>query len=627
MNAPVGLRTAIAALTLLLLALPIPAPAAKSDWLSPATLAAAPDGKTLFVACVTGKRVLALDIATRRVQRSFSLPNPPTGLAVSADGRMLYVTCAAPESVVCAIDLTKGRIAEKWPAGHSACSPVLSPDGRTLFVCNRFNNDVSAFDLPTRKLKTRIPVQREPVAAAITHDGTRLLVANHLHSGRADAERVNAVVSVIDTARGQVIQELSLPSGSGLLNDVCISPDGKYAVVTHIFARFHLPTTQLERGWVNTNGKTLIDLDKMEVLNTVLLDNIDRGAAYPWGAAWSADGGKLVVAIAGTHEVSVTDFPRLLEKLSKLSQAPNPATNGAYPAVSTRASDVPNDLSTLVGVRERRPLPEGDLGPRGVVVVGRTAYTANYFSDSLTALELDGERPKAETIPLGPKPKLTAARQGELYFNDARLCFQQWQSCASCHSDDARVDGLNWDLLNDGIGNPKNNKSLLLAFKTPPAMSTGVRESAEAAVRAGLTHILFTVQPPAVSAALDAYIQSLRPVPSPQLARGKLSAAARRGEKIFRSAQTGCANCHPGPLFTDLKSYDVGTRGARDNANDLFDTPTLVEVWRTAPYLHDGSAATMREVLTSANHRDEHGKTSQLTADELNDLIAYVLSL
>lgn len=632
MNVPSRSRSAgdiVALLVALLLSiLPAPAAAAEAKWLSPSTLAASPDGQTLFVACVTGERVLLLDLATRRVTRSVPMPAPPTGLVVSADGKALFVTCATPASQVCVVDVARARVTARLPAGHSACAPVLSPDGKTLFVCNRYNNDVSVFDLATRKETRRIAVRREPVAAAITPDGRRLLVANHLHTGRADAEHVGAVVSVIDTALGQVIDDLWLPSGSGLLNDLCISPDGKHAVVTHILARFHLPTTQLDRGWMNTNAKTLIDLGRMEVVNTVLLDTVDRGAAYPWGAAWSADGQKLVVALAGTHEISVTDFPALREKLAKLTPAFKPSVSGAYPVIGSRApSDVPNDLSILVGLRERRPLPEGDLGPRGVVVVGRVAYTANYFSDTLSAFELDGPYPKATSIPLGPKLPMTGARQGELNFNDARLCFQGWQSCASCHSDDARVDGLNWDLLNDGIGNPKNNKSLLLTFDTPPAMSTGVRESAEAAVRAGLTHILFTVQPPAVSEALDAYVKSLRPVPSPHLVKGKLSAAARRGEKIFRSAETACAVCHPGPLFTDLKSYDVGALGRFDKASDTFDTPTLVELWRTAPYLHDGSAATLRDVLTTANQNDQHGKTSHLTAAELNDLCEYLLSL
>ena len=616
-------------IVLFFLILIMAAPAvAGARWLSPSALAASPDGRTLFVACVTGERVLMLDPATRRVTGSVSMPAPPTGLAVSADGKTLFVTCAAPASQVCIVDVARGRVTARMPAGHSACAPVLSPDGKTLFVCNRFNNDVSVFDLAAKKETRRIAVRREPVAAAITPDGRRLLVANHLHTGRADVENVGAVVSVIDTALGQVIGDLSLPNGSGILNDLRISPDGRYAVVTHILSRFHLPTTQLDRGWVNTHAQTLIDLGRMEVVNTVLLDTVDRGAAYPWGAAWSADGRKLVVALAGTHEVSVTDFPALLEKLAGLATASQPSANGTYPATGPRvASDVPNDLSMLVGMRERRPLPEGDLGPRGVVVVGRVAYTANYFSDTISAFELDGTHPKAVTIPLGPKPAMTAARQGELNFNDARLCFQGWQSCATCHSDDARVDGLNWDLLNDGIGNPKNNKSMLLAFKTPPAMSTGVRESAEAAVRAGLTHILFTVQPPAVSEALNAYLKSLRPGVSPHLEKGKLSAAARRGEKLFRSKETGCAQCHPGPLFTDLKSYDVGTLGQFDKPADIFDTPTLIEIWRTAPYLHDGSAATVRDVVTTSNKGNQHGKTSHLTADQINDLVEYLLSL
>src|SRR6185436_9298091 len=142
------------------------------------------------------------------------------------------------------------------------------------------------------------------------------------------------------------------PNGSGSLNDIRISPDGRYAVVPHILSRFHLPTTQLDRGWMNTNAKTIIDLARMRVVNTVLLDTIDRGAANPWGVAWSADSKTLVVALAGTHEVSVTDFPALLAKLAKLSPDSIAPTSAALPysgAASRAPADVPNDLSFLVG--------------------------------------------------------------------------------------------------------------------------------------------------------------------------------------------------------------------------------------------------------------------------------------
>ena len=96
---------------------------------------------------------------------------------------------------------------------------------------------------------------------------------------------------------------------------------------------------------------------------------------------------------------------------------------------------------------------------------------------------------------------------------------------------------------------------------------------------------------------------------------------------MFQSEKTRCSECPSSPLFTYLGRYAVGTRGKYDQAEDQFDTPTLVELWRTAPYLHDGSAATVPDVLTVRNPRDEHGGTSHLTAKEIEELTEYVLSL
>jgi cytochrome c peroxidase/DNA-binding beta-propeller fold protein YncE len=538
------------------------------------------------------------------------------------------------------LDTGSGKTLATFPAGHTAMAPVLSLDGKTLFVCNRFNNDLSLVDLETGKEQCHIPVQREPVAADITRDGRFLLVANHLHTGPADTERVAAVVSVIDSAARNVVKELSLPDGSGVLHDLRVSPDGTYAVVTHLLPRFRLPATQLDRGWMNSNAATLIDLARMEIINTVLLDNINRGAADPWGVAWSADSATLLITHAGTHELSIIDFAATLARLAKVPATLDTSKPVDPISASRVQADVPNDLAFLAGVRQRIKLPQNDLGPRAVVLVGRKAYVANYFSDSLSLVDLAGPQPTPRSIPLSPQlaaadatrpasplDRMPLARKGEFYFHDAGICFQGWQSCSTCHPGQARVDGLNWDLLNNGIGNPKNTKSLLLAHKTPPAMSMGVRETAETAVRAGIQHILFTLQPEEVALASDAYLKSLRPVPSPFLVNGQLSDSARRGEKLFHDRQVGCAACHPPGLFTDLQTYDVGTRGRFDRPADRFDTPTLVEIWRTAPYLHDGSAATIRDVLTTHNPRDQHGKTSHLMPQQIDDLEAYLLSL
>jgi cytochrome c peroxidase len=263
-------------------------------------------------------------------------------------------------------------------------------------------------------------------------------------------------------------------------------------------------------------------------------------------------------------------------------------------------------------------------GPREIAVHGQIAYVAQFYSDSIAVVELgDDKVPCVRTIPLGPAPELTLERKGQLLFDDASICYLKWQSCASCHPD-GRADALNWDLMNDGVGNPKNSKSMVASHQTPPAMIKGVRATAEVAVRSGLTHILFTDRPEEEALAIDAYLKSLKPIPSPHLENGELSAKAERGKKLFHSKRVACARCHPAPLFTDMRIHRMGRTPSRYFPN-LFDTPTLLEVWRTAPYLHDGQYSTVKELLLEGRHglRQNMG----LSDSEAEDLAEYVLSL
>jgi len=600
-------------------------PAKTDAFLAPSAVVIAADKGNLYVACEATAEVLVFDTASESIAARIPVVPSPSGLALSADESRLYVTCAGPASTVCIVDTMRREVIDHFPAGYQAQSPVLSPNGRTLYVCNRFDNDVSVFDLATMKELRRFPVPREPFSAAITPDGRRLLVVNHIHAGRSDTDVVASSVSVIDLEAGGAIEEIPLPNGSTLLREIRVSPDGRHAVVAHILARFHLPTTQIERGWINSNAGTIIDLAELKLLNTVLFDNIDSGAATPWAVGWSGDGKQLLVTHAGTHELSVVDFSALLAKLARVPAVLEPGEPVEDTAASRTAADVPNDLSFLVGVRQRIKL--SGKGPRSLAVAGNRAWVANYFSDTLSRVDLAADMARVKCVPLGPAPQRTAARIGESHFNDAALCFQGWQACSSCHSHDARVDGLNWDNLNDGIGNPKNAKSLLLAHQTPPSMWLGVRENAHVALRAGIRNSLFTVQPPEVAEAMDAYFTSLKPMPSPHLVDGRLSPAAARGKKLFSNETVGCADCHKGALYTDMKFHDVNTAGKFDQPTDRFDTPSLVEVWRSGPYLHDGRADTVREVLTLFNDDDQHGVTSKLAPAEIDDLVAFVLSL
>lgn len=591
-------------------------PTAESqEYLSPLALVVGPESKSLYVAECTANRIDEVDIGKGSVVRSLALPQGPSGLAISADGSKLYVLGNSPTGLLHVVNLASGNVEASIGVGHSPTFVVLHPNGQLAYAGNQFNDDVSVIDLSAGNEKTRIRVLREPVAAAITPDGVSLVVANLLPAGRSDVDVVAAEVSIIDTAANAVAAHVPLPNGSTGVHGVCVSPDGKYAYVTHVLARFHMPTTQLERGWMNTNALSVIDVAERKRVNTVLLDDVDLGAANPWGVTVTPDGASIVVTLAGAHEITVIDRTALHDKLAKV------AAGERVTEVSTSPEEVPNDLAFLVGIKQRIALSGN--GPRGVACVGNTVYVTEYYTGTLAVVDLVRKpRPKAESISLGAPEAPAGVRKGEMFFNDASLCFQHWQSCASCHPD-ARVEGLNWDLLNDGIGNPKNTKSMLLAHKTPPAMSLGVRDDAETAVRAGIKFIQFAVRPEEDAVAIDEYLKSLQPVPSPYLVDGKPGPGAERGKDVFEKA--GCASCHPEPLYTDLKEYNVGTGKDREADKD-FDTPTLIELWRTAPYLHDGRAVSLKEVLGDCNAGDRHGATSSLTEEQRNDLMEYLLT-
>ena len=606
-----------------------PAAMAADGFLGPEDVVAAPDGKALYVVCVDGNCIQIVS-PEKIVLGKVDVPAEPSGAAISPDGKTLYVTCSGAKGTVQVIDTATKQVVRSFSAGHYPNGPALSPCGKTLYVCNRFENAVSIFDAASGNKTGSVPAVREPVAAAVTADNKTVFVCNLLPLDPSDSYDVASMITVIDVATKKTSQ-IRLPNGSTAPLDICISPDGKYAFIPHVLGRYQMPTTQLERGWMNTNALTIIDAKAAKYINTVLLDDVDLGAANPWGVGMTADGKTLCVSHAGTHELSVIDATRLIEKVLGMPKNEEEARKkGLKPEdrmkySSFLAEDVPNDLAFLVRFRERIKLP--GKGPRGLAVVGTNVFVAEFFSDAVAVVDLTANpRRAASQFLLGPEIKLTQERLGELYFHDAGLCFQHWQSCASCHPS-ARIDGLNWDLMNDGLGNPKNVKSMLLAHETPPSMALGVRAKAEDAVRAGITHIQFAVRPDEDAQAIDAYLKALQPVPSPHLVNGELSEAAKRGKALFFDLEkSGCVECHPAPYYTDLKMHNVNSKGKYDR-NNTFDSPTLIECWRTAPYMHDGHYTTLEALFKEGKHGNVKGKMEKLTEQEVNDLIEFVLTL
>jgi YVTN family beta-propeller protein len=518
----------------------------------------------------------------------------PTGIATRGD--YAFITTFETNGKVHFLNLKTGEIENSIPTAAGARAPVLSPDGRSLYVLDQFQNTVARIDVSSRKVIASTEVLREPYRAVADLSGRYLFVSNFLPAQSANAEHVAACVSVIDLDKFVKVADIPLTNGSNALSGIALSSDGNYVFVIHTLARFGLPTNQILQGWINTSAMSIIDVNSLTLTASVLLDDPENGAAGVWDIKTSES--NIVITHSGTHEISVIDYPAFVRKLD------------AY----TDKSALNYDLTFMKGIRTRIAVMGN--GPRDFVISGDRAVVTTYFSDIVNIFSLHNGQNRI--VNLNEKRFESSADMGERIFHDATYCLQNWQSCNSCHPGNGRMDGLNWDLLNDGIGNPKNTKSLLYSHETPPAMITGIRAHAEMAVRSGFIHIQFADIPENLAHYVDLYLKSLRPVASPYLVDGKFSARAERGLKVFEKHH--CGTCHSGSYYTDMKSHRIGQDVEFENG---WDTPALVEVWRTAPYLFDGRAATMKDVFKIY----QHGIRNRISDRELNDLVEFVNSL
>lgn len=255
---------------------------------------------------------------------------------------------------------------------------------------------------------------------------------------------------------------------------------------------------------------------------------------------------------------------------------------------------------------------------------------------------------------------------GKVLFNDAfdpRLSKDGYMACAHCHLD-GESDRRTWDFTDRGEG-LRNTISLrgregdahgpihwsanfdeIHDFENDirgPFGGAGLMS--DAAFDGGTVSETLGDPKAGLSVELDAlaaYVTSLDAFPRSPYREldGALTPTALAGQVIFESVEAGCTMCHAGPRLTDSAFtgpgvpllHDVGTLGLGSGQRlggplDGIDTPTLHGLWNGAPYLHDGSAATVRDVLTTANPGDGHGGTSQLSDVELGQLELFLLSL
>ncbi|MFR6033310.1 MAG: YncE family protein, partial [Bacilli bacterium] len=354
-----------------------------------------------------------------------------------------YVSIAAPDGKF-AYRRGQRKISQAVPA--TICrAQLFSLHGRTIYAANQFENKIRAYDANTLSEKASGMAVRDPFSIAYSPLPRKLFVLNQLPESKGGLyeENIAAAVSVLNPDTLENIARIDLPNGSINAQEIIVTK--KYAYCTHVIARFNVPTTQVERGWINTNAISVIDIEKNKLVATILIDDIELGAANPYGIVASEK--FLIIAQAGTHEISVIDRQALEKRIEQAFEKSEDKQK--------TFSDICNDLSFLSGIRKRVVLD--GYGPRHLALSGGNLYAGMYYSDVLNKVDLDTLR--VQKISIGGNENLNEIRKGDLYYHDAALCFQKWLSCVTCHTE-VRSDTLNWDLLNDGIGNPKQSKSM-----------------------------------------------------------------------------------------------------------------------------------------------------------------------
>jgi hypothetical protein len=343
----------------------------------------------------------------------------------------------------------------------------------------------------------------------------------------------------------------------------------------------------------------------------------------PWESAISPDGKRLYTIYAGTNDMNI----------------------------STVVDDDYKEIE-----RQGYAVRLGQ-NPRAIRVSpdNKTVYVYNAL-DFAVSIHRASNMARLATVTVCKPPKTPEWVRGKILFNTSLppMSSRRWIACFSCHPD-GHTDGRVWQNP-EGL---RKTTSLFGMAHTHPLHWSADRDEAqdfEYTIRGPLMQgrglVGGRIKPKqgfkpteleeplsGRSKDLDAlaiYCNSFDFVLSPHIpAPGKLSAAAQRGKVLFFSKKVGCATCHSGPYYTDsslkkpFKLHDVGT-GNDDPSEKIgpkYDTPTLLGVYRTPPYLHHGKAKTLHEVLTKYNKNDRHGTTSHLKANEIDELVEFLKSL
>lgn len=600
-------------------------------------------GGRVWVVNADNNSVSVFNGTTRTKLAEFAVGEAPRAIAISPAGEVWVANkLAATISVINPANYSIKRTIG-LPRASQPFGVAFAPTGSFAYVALEATGQVTKVNTSTYARPLTVNVGPNPRHVAVSGDGNALYVSRFItpplpgeSTSQVSFERngvqVGGEVVVLGTAalnisRTIVLRGSTKPDfenqGSGVPNYLgapVISPDGTQAWV---------PSKQdnVQRGMARSGThlnfqntvraiSSRIDLATQSEDYGARLDHDNSSLAS--AAAFDKRGVYLFVALETSREVAVID------------------AHGGWEMFRFDAGRAPQGLAL-----------SGD---------GNTLFVNNFMDRTVQAFDLTALMTRGDTnVPsLGVMQAVTTeklaanALLGKQLFYDARdprLARDRYMSCASCHNDGDQ-DGRVWDLtgFGEGLRNTisvrgrksshgflhwSNNFDEVQDFEgqirelaggtglmSDAAFLSGTRSQPLGDAKAGISSDLD---------ALAAYLASLNEFEFSPLrqANGSLTPAATLGKTVFDNA--GCGSCHSGVRYTASGSntvVDVGTlkqaSGQRLGGTlDGIDVPTLRDVWQTAPYLHDGSAATLRDAILA--HR---GVT--LAGTDLSNLVAYV---
>ncbi|WP_309713824.1 c-type cytochrome [Armatimonas sp.] len=541
----------------------------------------------------------SLALVTERGTDSVALLNLASGMVlahafvgdepfcVAASANIAVVTNYGSDSLsVLTISGDKLTVAATIAVGDEPRGVALSRDGKTAYVALAGEDAVAVVDLATRKILKRLPTGLEPWHVALTPDGKRLTVG---------------------CTRARTLSVYALPSGEELytvplngrnVRHIGISADGKQAFVPFINER-RFPATKdnIDRGWVVGNRLARVPLTEDGPREAIALDTQGDALGDVDGCTISPDGQTVALTAGGTHELVL---------FSKIEGLPFVAFGG------------PEDYLEPESVQRIRRIKLGGR-PLGAQFSadGKQLIVANDFLNAVQVVDVALGK-VTKTITLGGPKAPSQVRQGEQLFHDAKRSFHSWYSCASCHTE-GHTNGGNFDTFNDGsYGKPKKTLSLRGVVQTSPYTWHGWQKTLRQGVVESFTKSMQGEEPTTSEIeAVEAYLKSLdwKKSPFPTNAAGL---------KVF--VTKGCVSCHGGTNYATPTVTKAGLEETGD-AYEGYNPPTLRNVYSRAPYLHDGRARTLEDVLTKHHRPSQLTGQPDCTPQELKDLVAFLKSL